>query len=242
MCTVTFIPVKDKFYITSNRDEKFSRAQALPPMLYEVNGTSLLFPKDANAGGSWVAMHENGNAAVLLNGSFIKHIPQPAYKKSRGIIFLEIITAAIPSRYFSTINLEGIEPFTLILLEKNNLYECRWDAEKKHCRQLKNYRPHIWSSATLYEEAVIKKREQWFAAFLNKNPHPSQEDILHFHQFTGDGDSHNDLQMDRDGFMLTVSVTGMAIDQGECRMEYADLKDNKRYQQKIKFIPSMMEA
>lgn len=242
MCTVTFIPVKDKYYITSNRDEKFSRQQALPPAVYTVNGAKIMFPKDANAGGTWIALHENGNAAVLLNGAFVKHIPQPSYKKSRGIIFLEIITAAIPSRYFSKINLEGIEPFTIILLENNNLYECRWDATEKHCRQLKNYQPYIWSSATLYNAVIVKKREQWFAAFLNTNPTPSQESILHFHQFTGDGDSHNDLQMVRNGFMKTVSVTGMCIGQSNGSMEYGDLKDNKQYRKDIDFTTSLIGA
>ena len=242
MCTVTFIPVKDKFFITSNRDEKFSRQQALPPAVYNINDTKIIFPKDANAGGTWVAMQQNGNAAVLLNGAFVKHIPQPKYKKSRGIVFLEIITAATPSRYFSKIDLEGIEPFTLVLLENNKLYEYRWDGEKKYFLQVENTIPHIWSSATLYDEDVVKKREQWFADFLQKKAVPSQEDILHFHQFTGDGDSHNDLQMDRDGIMQTVSITSMAISQSHASMEYADLKDNKRYQQKIDFIPSLTEA
>lgn len=242
MCTVTFIPVKDKIYITSNRDEKFSRARALPPAIYRVNDATLLFPKDANAGGSWIAMNENGNVAVLLNGAFVKHISQPPYKNSRGIIFLEIISSAMPARYFSRANLEGIEPFTVIILESGNLYECRWDGTDKHCSQLKKYRHHIWSSATLYDEEVVKKREQWFAEFLNKNPNPTQEDILHFHQFTGDGDLHNDLKMNRDGFMTTVSVTGMCIEERAGIMKYTDLKDNTCYQKEISFITSLTEA
>ena len=28
----------------------------------------------ADAGGSWVALHEDGNAAVRLNGAFDKHV------------------------------------------------------------------------------------------------------------------------------------------------------------------------
>jgi hypothetical protein len=242
MCTVTFIPVKDTFFITSNRDEKASRAQALPPMPYQLNDAVALFPKDAHAGGTWIAMNENGNAAVLLNGAFLKHTVQPTYRKSRGIIFLELIAAPSPSGHFSTINLEGIEPFTFISFENNRLLECRWDAVKKHSLQLSSGKPHIWSSATLYEEAVVKKREQWFAEFLHKKPLPSQDDILHFHQFTGDGDTHNDLKMDRSGQMLTVSVTGIAIGENSGTMRYADLKENKNYQQKIIFTNSFTEA
>ena len=99
-------------------------------------------------------------------------------------------------------DLDRIEPFTLILLEKENLYECRWDGNDKHYQQLKTHRPYIWSSVTLYEKEAMKKREQWFAAFLNDNPHPTQKDILEFHQFTGDGDSANDLLMEREGYLF----------------------------------------
>jgi hypothetical protein len=30
----------------------------------------ITYPKDADAGGTWIAKHENGNAVVLLNGGF----------------------------------------------------------------------------------------------------------------------------------------------------------------------------
>ena len=84
MCTVTYIPVNDKYFISSNRDEKNSRSQAAPPAVYKLNNIMLIFPKDADAGGSWIALHENGNAAVLLNGAFEKHNPLPPYKKKQG--------------------------------------------------------------------------------------------------------------------------------------------------------------
>ena len=88
----------------------------------------------------------------------------------------------------------------------------------------------------------MQKREQWFASFLSKNYNPAQEDILHFHQFTGDGDTHNDLKMDRNGLMLTVSVTSIALDNTGAIMKYADLKDKKQLQQQIHFTNSLQEA
>ena len=122
MCTITFIPVKDKYFITSNRDEKTLRKQAIPPAVYYMDDSKLIFPKDADAGGSWIAVNENGNAAVLLNGGFVAHQPQPPYAKSRGLIFLEIIKAEMPVKYFMNMGLIKIEPFTLVLFEDNNLY------------------------------------------------------------------------------------------------------------------------
>ncbi len=242
MCTVTFIPVKDKFFITSNRDEKARRKQAIPPKRYKHGDITLIYPKDADAGGSWIAMRNDGDAAVLLNGAFIKHIPMPPYKRSRGNIFLEVIAGNMPVRKFLRIDLFNIEPFTLILFEDNNLYECRWDGNKKYCKQLENYRPHIWSSATLYDEEVVKKREYWFLKWLNKNPNPTQQDILHFHQFAGDGDKHNDLRVNRDGKLFTVSVTGIKLNAEKGTMRYLDLKDNMVYRQEIEFVSSNLLA
>ena len=238
MCTVTYIPTNDKYFISSNRDEKHSRSQAIAPVVYEINQKKLIFPKDGDAGGSWIALHENGNAAVLLNGAFEKHIPMPPYRKSRGKIFLNIIADKTPVRYFHQLDLDQIEPFTLVLLEKDSLYECRWDGNKKYYQQLKKHRPHIWSSATLYEKNVVEKREQWFAAFLSQNPHPTQKDILEFHQFTGDGDAQNDLLIEREGVYTTVSITSMLMTQDRGSMKYLDLKDNSVSEKKIEFESS----
>ena len=238
MCTVTFIPAKDRCYITSNRDEKAGRKQALPPVSYHHGDVSLIYPKDADAGGTWIAMRSNGNAAVLLNGAFVKHIPNPPYNKSRGVIFLEILAGITPVRKFLQIDLLNIEPFTLIIFDDTSLYECRWDGSKKYYKQLNKSSHHIWSSATLYNEAIVNKREQWFAKWLNKNPNPAMQDILHFHQFAGEGDKQNDLRMNRNNNMLTVSVTGIELNDEKATMHYIDLKDNIEYRQQIEFTSS----
>ncbi|MEO7769133.1 MAG: hypothetical protein ABIS01_17005, partial [Ferruginibacter sp.] len=142
-----------------------------------------------------------------------------------------------PVRYFSKAALAGIEPFTVIIMDNNILYECRWDAVKKHCRQLKTDRHYIWSSATLYDEAIVKQREKWFAAFLNKNTVPNLDDIFLFHRFAGNGDLHNDLKMDRDGIMSTVSITSIQMNEQRGSMYYTDLKDNNKYQLEMRPHP-----
>jgi hypothetical protein len=233
MCTVTFVPLRDKFFITSNRDEKNSRKRAMPPALYEFESGKILFPTDADMGGSWIAAHENGNAAVLLNGAFEKHMPQPPYRLSRGKIFLHVIASETPVKRFDSVNLDRIEPFTLILFEKGDLYECRWDGVKKYCQQLKNSRPYIWSSVTLYEQQIIKKRESWFASFLHENPNPPQQEVLYFHHFTGDVNKDHSLQMERGVLYSTVSITGISLTQDRANMKYHDLKERKIYETEI---------
>src|SRR5215213_8721662 len=117
MCTVTFIPSGDGIYITSNRDEKYLRKPAIATEKYHHRDGTILYPKDADAGGSWIAMKDNGDAAVLLNGAFEKHIPSPPYKKSRGLVFVDMVSDDIVVRKFLHYDLNKIEPFTLIVFE-----------------------------------------------------------------------------------------------------------------------------
>ena len=239
MCTVSFIPVRDNFVITSNRDEKTSRKNAIRPQQAVYNGQKLFFPKDADAGGTWIVMKENGDAAVLLNGAFICHTAEPPYRLSRGIILLDIISTERPSLTFTKIDLRDIEPFTLVLLENNCLYEFRWDGTEKYCKQLSINRSYIWSSATLYDGFVVKKREQWFASFLNKHLTPTQQDVINFHRFTGDGDKQNDLMMTRDGVYNTVSITSILLTKDRASMKYIDIKKENQSEVNIELLNSL---
>lgn len=239
MCTVTFIPSEHTVFLTSNRDEKHHRTAAFVPTVYDGESGRLLFPKDGDAGGTWIAAHENGNAIVFLNGGFISHTPKPPYRKSRGLVLIDLIDHPEPFISFTDINLQDIEPFTAIMWDDRRLFECRWDGTKKHSRQLDESKPYIWSSVTLYDPEVIDKRNQWFAEWITENSNPSQNDILHFHQFTGDGDCHNDLKMDR-GKVFTVSVTSLALSADHALMRYLDLKNDQSFQEKLVIEKSLV--
>ena len=69
--------------------------------------------------------------------------------------------------------------------------------------------------------------------FLTVIRNPTQQDILNFHRFSGDGDSKNDLRMDRDGVYSTVSITSILLNRDRGVMKYIDLKDNKTSEIKI---------
>lgn len=226
MCTVTYIPSKHGCFLTSSRDENIIRPQAVTPDAYEHNGISLVYPKDAKANGTWIAVTETGNAAVLLNGAFAKHISHPPYRKSRGLIFLDIISHAQPEFCFLGINLSSIEPFTLVLFIGGFLFEARWDGEQKHFVQLDEKGTHIWSSATLYSPGIINKRKQWFENWVLENPRPTATSIFNFHHFAGDADNANNILMNRDNQMLTVSITGIDIRVDTATMQHFDLKEN----------------
>ena len=242
MCTVSFIPVNDAYILTSNRDEKKLRGPAVPPAVYTNYGARLLYPKDADAGGTWISVNQNGNAGVLLNGAFSKHIAAPTYRKSRGLVLLELLSAKSPVLGFKGIDLHNIEPFTMVLLEDNQLYECRWDGNKKYRRLLAIDHAYIWSSCTLYSEVVVQKRERWFTRWRSENPQSSPEEISRFHHFAGDGDEQNDLLMNREGNMRTVSITSLEMSNSKASMVYYDKLNNKSHQKQIQLTSSFIPA
>jgi hypothetical protein len=231
MCTVTFVPIHNKVFITHNRDEFVSRKKALPPSYHRVNGTTLLYPKDRKGGGSWVGINENGNAAVLLNGAFINHLPTPPYRKSRGIVFLEILSATDMLAIYRTIELYNIEPFTIILYNVPRLFECRWDGENKYIKEISSTEMHIWASATLYSHEDITKRKQWFQNWQSGNIVGINQ-ILDFHLHAGDGDPSNNLCMNRDT-CKTLSITSIELNEDGGQMSYMDLQNDLTYVKEI---------
>ncbi|MGK4569406.1 NRDE family protein [Flavobacterium sp. 3HN19-14] len=137
MCTVSFVKANDKIIITSNRDEQVLREAAIEPQNYTVNDKKLIYPKDPKAGGTWYAIDGPGNVMVLLNGAAEKHEVKPPYRKSRGLIVLDIISGKSPFESWKQIDLDNIEPFTLILFEKRTfLYRLRWDGLQKENRTI----------------------------------------------------------------------------------------------------------
>lgn len=236
MCTVTYIPLGDKILLTSNRDEKGIRKKAILPSVSVFNQATLLFPKDAQAGGTWIGASETGTTMVLLNGGFIKHEPAAEYRKSRGLIFLDLLSEKKALPAFKKMNLIGIEPFTLVIWEDHQLHECRWSGEEKYTRALDIAQPHIWSSVTLYTANIIHKREQWFKNWLEANPRPSIAEVRKFHLFGGEGDLENDIRMNRNNTMFTVSITSIESDKEQAFMYYEDLVSQEQAEATLTFV------
>ncbi len=228
MCTVTFIPSGNSFFITSNRDEQPQRPPAVTPSVYERPSGRLIYPQDRKAGGTWIAAHENGNAVIFLNGAGQAHIPQPPYRKSRGLILLDLIDHPTPYNCFLAINLNNIEPFTAVVFDNGHLFECFWNGKKKSYTELEPEIPHLWNSVTLYDETITSKRQLWFKDWLQNNPQPRLEDILHFHEFAGEGNIHQDLLINRNGQISTVSITALEIGGGLMTMNYLDVNNRER--------------
>ena len=222
MCTVSFIPIHKGVLFTSNRDEN-SHRPTTPPEIYAENEMHLVFPKDEKAGGSWIVARNDGTCIVLLNGAFIKHQRQLHYRKSRGLIMLELIRQKFPLTYFQTIDLQDIEPFTLIIFQNERLTEVKWDGFEKHEFDKSITKPHIWQSASLYSRKQKNYRKLWFEEFCRYNTPLSSEKILHFHSSTEEKNAEYGLIINRKDTIKTVSITQLLIKNSAIKMTYKDL-------------------
>lgn len=230
MCTVTFIPTAGKIFLTSNRDESANRPLALPPTRQVRGGYRFISPSDGLAGGTWVALRDDGPALVLLNGAVEKHSRLSAYRRSRGQIFWDVFATICPLTGFISADLKNIEPFTLILWQKNQLHEMLWDGRKKTQAQKDAGTAHIWSSCTLYSDADRIYRETFFRQWLSSRTIHSIAAIKSFHLYTDpDGKDDANIRINRNGEMLTVSVSCMEIGQQKSAFYYHDLLQGKNY-------------
>lgn len=228
MCTVSFVSVDNRYFITSNRDEHISRPSAQKPQEEVIGNTRILFPKDPKAGGTWFALNEYGVVSVLLNGAFVRHASVGNYRRSRGLILLDVISSDNPETKLWEMELYNIEPFTMVLFN-SELLEFRWDGNQKYFRPLDKTKNHIWSSSTLYEDKVIEHRAQLFDRFIDQNPVIGASDVVNFHS-TNHDDFENGFIIDRGSGLKTFSVTQVVLEEDETLMRHLDLLNNASYE------------
>lgn len=228
MCTVTYIPIKGGFILTSSRDEKVFRP-TLKPQLYKHGKRLIIYPKDEIAGGTWIATDQN-RVACLLNGAFDNHVKKDFYSKSRGAVLLESFTYSIDD-FVQNINLIEIEPFTLLLIEFReaiHITELIWDGKSKHLNIPDSSLPQIWSSVTLYSKEERIQRREWFSNWLVTYRDVEDFNILNFHTVKHTDNSSNNVMMKRENGLQTLSISQIRVVEGSSKFLYYDLKDKSK--------------
>ncbi|MEZ5046934.1 MAG: NRDE family protein [Chitinophagaceae bacterium] len=227
MCTVTYLPLPNKhFLLTHNRDEKNERAIASFPEYKTIENKKTIYPTDTKALGTWIALHEN-YAICLLNGGFQKHVSKPPYRHSRGHVILDFLRYKDISDFLYQYNIDQIEPFTLLVVEKKNrfLYQITLDNEKLHYEILNDKEAHIWSSTTLYSETQRQIRKKYFSRFVEENVF-TKENIIKFHTNKYEQMPHEGIKINRENILSTVSLSFISVQDKEY-FYYEDFKQKK---------------
>lgn len=223
MCTVTYIPKPDGFFFTSNRDEQPTR-ETISPAYYNEQGVNLFYPKDKIAGGTWIGLSEKNRLVCLLNGGFVYHNPLTKYPKSRGVVVKTILMSANLVEVLDNIDLMGVAPFTLIVLdweEQTKMYELVWCREHKHLRKLDVEESYIWSSSTLYNEEMKADRNLWFKEQILSRLEITQDTVRAFHQNEVLGTLETAPKMKRD-IVETISTTQVSKKKDVLELKYYD--------------------
>ncbi len=230
MCTLTFIPLsKTDFILTSSRDEQPGR-KTLPPALYRSDSVEIVYPKDAQAGGTWLGISSHKRLVNLLNGAFEPHNHKSTYRLSRGIVVKHFLEVNDIHKGIAEFDFKGIEPFTIVLITWHNslkIFTLIWDEKVLHYNELKpDY--YIFSSSQLYSKDMKQKRESWFTNFKLQNDFIAQK-VWNFHYKAGDGNKSSDLIMDR-VFVKTVSISQIIKKNQRIQFKYKELQSTNETQ------------
>lgn len=217
MCTVSFFPLENGFVITSSRDESVHRGVTLPPLAYKYNQVTIIYPRDEKGLGTWIGYNEHKSVAVLLNGAFEKHEYKPPYKQSRGTIIPHVLQNHNAATAIESYDLKGIEPFTLILFCKQQLFQYKWNEKILHKTALSINERHLWNSVTLYSKEMEEKNSNMLLT-VNDNV----EAVYSFHQL-----KKYELQLPEESErnnIKTISISQLIIDNNSILFNYNDLK------------------
>ena len=236
MCTLTYLPVKEGFFLTSSRDE-YRYRPTTPPMKYKNRHLELIYPRDEMAGGTWFAGSVQLNRVTcLINGAFQKHQKEEHHVRSRGTVLLECFDYTDILKFSAEVYLKHTEPFRLIMIDYLpvvKIYELIWDGSKKYIHQHPRKEPRIWSSASLYTDSAINTRKAWFENWYEQNRHQENVNIMGFHTSTFSDDAEIDLIMKRPDGPETVSITQWHHSYYQDSMRYIDLVQSKSYHLKF---------
>lgn len=240
MCTVVFIPTKNGIFFGSLRDESPKRPTAVAPKEYTHKKTLFVSPKDPLAGGTWIGLNNEENIIILLNGGFKNHEKRNNYFKSRGIIVTELLVEENPVVAWELMDLQDVEPFTLVMWCNKNLFQLVWDGELRHKILLNETCSYIWSSSTLYDEDAKIKRENMFHQWLSTKPVITTQSLLKF--FGSYVDTDNGFLINRNEITKTLSYTSVEISKhANGIMSYIDFLNNTNQVCKVPLLDGIQK-
>ncbi len=173
MCIVSiFSDNLGNFILTHNRDETILRPSSDGIQTHEIFSKSFTGPMDLVSGGTWIYYSEN-YAVCILNGAYEKHSHRPPYRMSRGLVILQLLKYNSMDGFIDEVNLDGIEPFTMIMLNRNSDEKkiLVWDEIQKYKEDVSEEKIIVRSSSPLYS---IEEKSSHKQAFENLEKLDSQ--------------------------------------------------------------------
>jgi len=217
MCTVSFLPQSQGFFLAMNRDEQKSRPRALPPWRRRAGAHAALYPSE-KSGGTWIGANDAGLILALINW-YAKPQRDRSLCVSRGIVIPELLAAGDPrelARRLKTLPLSKLNPFRLIAVSTGarNIKEWRWDGKTLSSKRFSWKRRHWFSSG--YDEALVNRKREPLVRNIAETPAAIRK-------------LHRAHELERGPFSIcmhrdvaeTVSYTEIAVTKKKARLRYA---------------------
>lgn len=215
MCIVSIFSKKNgDFILTHNRDESHLRPTSKEVSTQKIHQQIYTSPNDLVSGGTWI-FHSEKYVACILNGEYVKHSHQPPYRKSRGLVLLDILKHSDFDTFFIEENFDKIEPFTMIVVDRSSLKKniLVWDGKEKHLENVSDLNLIVRSSSPLYNTSEKSAHQAKFEQ-LNQ---PTPTTIFQLHQ---------ELKMlpnDRFPTVQTTSITQIIQEQNEIQLQFCPI-------------------
>jgi hypothetical protein len=163
MCTLTFVPTEEGYVAGMNRDEKLTRARAIPPMRLALPGGTALFPRESS-GGTWIGCNNHGNLLALLNWNDVTPPFAGAPVRSRGVLIPELIGGddlADTRTRFARLDLDGVSPFRLVAAFPGESLIVEWVWDGLQWQELDfAWRKRHWFSSSVSDAVARRERGQ----------------------------------------------------------------------------------
>lgn len=184
MCTVSFVPRPQAFYLAMNRDEKRDRLAGLAPAIVELESHRAVFPRES-PGGTWISANEAGVCLALINWHRIERKPKND-TLSRGLVVRELagkFTAKEIAAAVKKLPLQNLRPFRLVAIApaENRVIEWRWNLNRLSKRK-HPWKSRHWFSSSFDEAAAETERMRVCSAQRDKSAKPSLKWLRRLHR------------------------------------------------------------
>ena len=165
MCTVSIVPEADGFRLLCNRDERRSRATALPPQRHQLATGVALYPVDPVGGGTWVGVNDAGLAVTLLNRTLPGGAPPSARLLSRGRTVTRLLACRTTEAAIDAgleIDLATFNPFRVTIVSRGSAATLSSDGRVPSVESIDLSRPFMQTSSSLGDDMVAAPRTGLF--------------------------------------------------------------------------------
>ena len=221
MCTISFLPKPQGFYLAMNRDEKRDRFAALPPKIVDLANRRAIFPREST-GGTWISANDAGVCLALINWHGVEREPKHDVV-SRG----EVVRALAGKSSVDEIACEVVKlplrklrPFRLIAIVPSErlVTEWRWNLERLTTRN-HQWQVEHWFSSGLDERRAERERQRVCETAHNRQSARNLRWLRQLHRSHAPKRGPFSICMHR-ADATTVSYTEIAVSGRRATMRY----------------------